>query len=434
MLQLQLALEQSREEVRKLRSDLQSSQYRTKQLSLEVGMLNERSATAKAQERLSIIRSKTHTSSSKNNIIESSRSSPSDGNSTSFNAADKRRPAALPIIEVINSNPRCTLVDSDNLPTNITADTYRDDRHDRQIDVTAKCSDPCEATIADDKQATISSIPETHHLLVDRIDYHDHQQKKESMVKNNLPADPLVAVAELTIDSASSNKVDSMDDLISRDIEISRRLISPAAIIQRPPRWRNRCSQDPRDATQPRAAAMKEIIHPNSDKISPVSFICSDSELTNERRQTICQKHAIDDSPCPQPADSPPISADQQYIPHSRRSKVSGTVEFIKQRVASSGLLSVCGVSRMHQLSQGKITLGDECPQRGVLLEQDNGSVDEHQRQDGSVEMSILSRPSVLTIGIGGDVRGDNDNDDDDGSHRSHLSKLKLLVEKVKFR
>lgn len=442
--QLQLALGHSREEVRKLRSDLQSSQYRTRQLSLEVGMLNERSATAKAQERLSIIRSKPKSNTS---IIEHSRSQqrPYDG-------------------RMIHRNPRgISESESHSSTIIISAGTNQDDIIDRRTDVT----DQSTSNSANDEQFKNTEAQEICRGVHEGpIDLH---QNKESIV-DNCPADK--ADTKLPKDSISFNNNDSnstsssdkpknmsMDDLIARDIEISRRLLSPAAIIQRPPRWRNRYLQDPstRDAmTQSRTAAtaVKENIHPNSNESAVASFTCSDSEVTNERRQTISQKHAasiqdvvsprtdVEDSSIDPHPRTPPTSVDLEEAP-SRRSKVSGTVSFIKQRVASCGLLSMSGLSTMNQqlLSRSRIADEDAPPSRGEVLEQDSGSIDVPQRQARSAEESLVSRStcssssSVLIsvddihVGIGG-----NHSDHGSSVEGRHLSKLKLLVEKVKFR
>ena len=459
--QLQLALGHSREEVRKLRSDLQSSQYRTRQLSLEVGMLNERSATAKAQERLSIIRSKPQANTSSSSTC---RSSFSDG-STILHAVrpggDQQRPYDG---KMIHRNPR-GISESESHPSAIiiSAGTNQDDIINRRTDVT----DQSTSNSANDEQFKNTEAQEICRGVHEGpIDLH---QNKESIV-DNCPADK--ADTKLPKDNSAFNNNDSnstsssdkpknmsMDDLIARDIEISRRLLSPAAIIQRPPRWRNRYLQDPstRDAmTQSRTAAtvVKENIHPNSNESAAASFTCSDSEVTNERRQTISQKHAAtiqdvvsprtdveDSSTDPHPR-TPPTSVDPEEAP-SRRSKVSGTVSFIKQRVASCGLLSMSGLSTMNQqlLSRSRIADEDAPPSIGEVLEQDSGSIDVTQRQARSAEESLVSRPtcssssSVLIsvddihVGIGG-----NHSDHGSSVEGRHLSKLKLLVEKVKFR
>ena len=457
--QLQLALGHSREEVRKLRSDLQSSQYRTRQLSLEVGMLNERSATAKAQERLSIIRSKPKANTSSSSTCRSSLSDGSTILHTVRPGGDQQRPYDG---RIIHRNPRgISESESHSSTIIISAGTNQDDIIDLRTDVT----DQSTSNSANDEQFKNTEAQEICRGVHEGpIDLH---QNKESIV-DNCPADK--ADTKLPKDNSAFNNNDStsssdrpknmsMDDLIARDIEISRRLLSPAAIIQRPPRWRNRYLQDPstRDAmTQSRAAAatVKENIHPNSNESAAASFTCSDSEVTNERRQTISQKHAatiqdvvssrtdVGDSSTDPPPSTPPTSVDPEEAP-SRRSKVSGTVSFIKQRVASCGLLSMSGLSTMNQqlLSRSRIADEDATPSRGEVLEQDSGSIDVPQRQARSAEESLVSRPtcssssSVLIsvddihVGIGG-------NHSDHGSigEGRHLSKLKLLVEKVKFR
>lgn len=465
--QLQLALGHSREEVRKLRSDLQSSQYRTRQLSLEVGMLNERSATAKAQERLSIIRSKPQANISISEHIrsnEDSRSSLCDGSSTLHAlrpGGDQQRPYDG---RMIHRYPR-GISKSDNHPNTIiiSAGTNQDDIIDRRTDVT----DQSTSNSANDVQFTNSDALEICRGVHEGPT--DLHRNEESFVDNR-PADK--ADTKLPKDSSAFNnndsnstsstdrpKIMSMDDLIARDIEISRRLLSPVAIIQRPPRWRNRYLQDPstRDAvTQSRtgATAVKENIHPNSNDSVTASFICSDSEVTNERRQTISQKHAatiedvvsprtdVEESSTDPPPRTPPTSVDPEEA-SSRRSKVSGTVSFIKQRVASSGLLSMSGLSTMHQqlLSRSRIVDEDAPPSRGEVLEQDSGSIDDPLREARFAEESLVSRPtsssssSVLIsvddihVGIGG-----NHSDHGNSVEGRHLSKLKLLVEKVKFR
>ena len=363
---------------------------------------------------------------------------------------------------MIHRNPR-GISERDNHSSTIiiSAGTNQDDIIDRWTDVT----DQRTSNSADDEQFKNTEAQEICHGVHEGpIDLH---QNKESIV-DNCPADK--ADTKLPKDNSAFNNNDStsnsdkpknmsMDDLIARDIEISRRLLSPAAIIQRPPRWRNRYLQDPstRDAmTQSRTAAtaVKENIHPNSNESAVASFTCSDSEVTNERRQTISQKHAatiqdvvsprtdVEDSSIDPPPRTPPTSVDPEEAP-SRRSKVSGTVSFIKQRVASCGLLSMSGLSTMNQqlLSRSRIADEDAPPSRGEVLEQDSGSIDVTQRQARSAEESLVSRPtcssssSVLIsvddihVGIGG-----NHSDHGSSVEGRHLSKLKLLVEKVKFR
>ena len=460
--QLQLALGHSREEVRKLRSDLQSSQYRTRQLSLEVGMLNERSATAKAQERLSIIRSKPQANTSSSSTCRSSFSDDSTILHAVRPVGDQQRPYDG---RMIHRNPRGISESESHSSTIIisAAGTYQDDIIDRRTDVT----DQSTSNSADNEQFKNTEAQEICRGVHEGpIDLH---QNKESIV-DNCPADK--ADTKLPKDNSAFNNNDSnstsssdkpknmsMDDLIARDIEISRRLLSPAAIIQRPPRWRNRYLQDPstRDAmTQSRTAAtaVKENIHPNSSESAAASFTCSDSEVTNERRQTISQKHAatiqdvisprtdVEDSSTDPPPRTPPTSVDPEEAP-SRRSKVSGTVSFIKQRVASCGLLSMSGLSTMNQqlLSRSRIADEDAPPSIGKVLEQDSGSIDVPQRQARSAEESLVSRPtcsssSSVLISVDGIHVGIGGNHSDHGSSVEgwHLSKLKLLVEKVKFR
>lgn len=420
-------------------------------------MLNERSATAKAQERLSIIRSKPHANTSSSSTC---RSSYRDGSSTLHTGrpgGDQQRPCDG---RMINRDQR-GINDCDNHSSNIisSAGTNRDDSIDRRIDVIASCSDQSTTNSANDVPAKNSEALEIcRGDLEGSTDLHQNEESIADNCQADVSDDRLLKDSSASNnDSRSSNSSDiprimSMDDLIARDIEISRRLLSPAAIIQRPPRWRNRCLQDPssRDAaTQPRAAAaaVKENIHPNSDVPVAASFICSDSEVANERRQAISQKHAAtiqDVSPRTDVEDSstdppppPPTSTDPGEAP-SRRSKVSGTVSFIKQRVASSGLLSVCGVSRMHQqlLPRSRIADEDTPPPRDEVLEQSSGYVDDPQRQERSVEASLVSRPacsSSIVLSVDDSHIGINGNSCSSGEGR-HLSKLKLLVEKVKFR